>query len=76
MRAYLKETPEAVSVRDLILYDQRQKLSPRDYENLDYWLTDSKESFHGEQVKGHFVFKDHRIPDGIKFPMPLIRLVK
>lgn len=72
---YILETPEATEAVNKILVAQRPVMSNYDWDNLDYWLCHSKESFHGRQVKGEmFLFEDHRIPDGTKVPLSILRI--
>lgn len=43
-------------------------------EDDNYWLFDSKESFHGENDETHFYFKDSRIPTGLVLSLDCVNL--
>lgn len=43
-------------------------------EDLEYWVIDSKESFHGHYDDKFFYFKDSRIDTGTKLPLNCVEL--
>lgn len=43
-------------------------------EELEYWIVDSKESFHGEHDDTYFYFKDSRIDAYTKLPLSCLEL--
>jgi hypothetical protein len=43
-------------------------------EELEYWIMDSKESFHGEEDGKYFYFKDSRTDRGMKLPLECLDL--
>lgn len=44
------------------------------YDESEYWLFKSGESFHGEHDEKWFFFKDSRIPTGLKLPITCVEL--
>lgn len=43
-------------------------------EETEYWIIDSKESFHGHHDDKFFYFKDSRIETGTKLPLEHVEL--
>lgn len=43
-------------------------------EELEHWVIDSGESFHGEHDSEYFYFKDSRLDRGMKLPLNCVKL--
>jgi len=69
VRAYIKRTVACMELLDKVVLDHDN------YFDMEYWLFESNESFHGEVSKNgkFYKFMDQRLPE-FKLPIKFVRV--
>lgn len=69
-RAFIKHDENSSPLLEALLKSSGME----DQDALEYWLIDSRESFHGEYDSQFFYFKDSRLDYGCKLPLACVEL--
>lgn len=69
-RAFIKHNEQSSPLLEAMMKSSGME----DQHALEYWLYDSKESFHGDHDDQFFYFKDSRLDYGCKLPLACVEL--